>query len=403
MSAQNTISKVSFLGVLIAFLMIFYVSPAPASSYSCGTPSNGHCYGQVQWNDQAEIYATSTTLWPVNLYCNSCNGFVDDETWLVDYNTPKCSSNEFTGCWVEVGIIREAGHKNSEFFWADVRPGHGFSFHYFGSTKGVVNDIQFLIVKDTRTSSTSNTYLVMVSDANFNSVVLHAGKSTHNSMVADTQTIGQEFCCTHGLSADPELFWHTQVSHSSNQFEIGGALVNRVSNGNVSSSNPPFGAWFATPANLPGGAFETVCCDSTAKPLARKLRPSRDFDLRKVSALYAESHNAGGTPALAPPSRDARLVRAQIERYFANQSSIGRASFKSLHVQSLEFLTAGAVSEKLDSLDIGLTGAAPVLLATLSGQFAVSAPKRGKTAIYSKAQVIFDGRSGNLLTIQFIT
>ena len=332
MKIANLVLQAAAAEIVSALLTMLNPSSAVAATYSCGTPDANHCYGQVEWIDRTEIFGVSTTLSPVNLYCNSCDGFVDDEMWLADINTPKCQTNKFEACWVEVGFERLQGRKNTDFFWADVRPGHGFSEHWLGAINGVTDDLQLLVVKDTSQSATSTTFLVVVADASLNAVVLHSGKSTKNTMVATSQTIGQELYGSHGSAADPEIFQHIQASHSANQLAVAGALIDRSNGGSVTDDSPPLGAWLVTPATLPSGAiqpgaFVTACCDQASPtPFSATIPVRRTMELRQIRPLLSQYHPSTGIEALQAPSREERLARVQVEQFLASQTSLGRVT-----------------------------------------------------------------------------
>ncbi|WP_375398027.1 hypothetical protein [uncultured Sphingomonas sp.] len=395
--------KISVAMATFLILVIVGLSPsgAHASSYSCGTSGGGvHCYGQVRWTDASEIFAASTVVWPLKLQCNGCDGFVDDEMWLADMNSPKCRTNQFGACWVEVGFIRGTGRKNTDFFWADVRPGHGFSFHWLGAINGVTDDLQFLIVKDTSQGANSTSFYVVVAQANLNAVVLHSGKSTKNSMIATTQTIGQELAGSKGSAADAELFRLSQVSLSSNQFAAPGALVNRSTSGVVSNDNPPLGGWLFFPANVSGGGFVTACCEKQIPVPSPNNGPApRPLSLERVKSLAERGPDAAGTAALQGPFTSAERSRSQIAAFLASQTMLGRIDVRGARLGRVELLSARAASDRLDALDLGLPGATPVLLAEVAGRFAMSGPRGTRIATFSKAELVFDARTGNLVTL----
>ena len=392
--------KIFIAAILGGFLPSIVGSNATASPYSCGTPEKSHCYGSASWNDSDEIFATSTVVWPVTMHCNNCDGFVNVETWLLDYSSPKCRANKFTACWIEVGFIRQHGRKNTDLFWADARPGHGFSEHWLGATTGVTSDIQFVIAKDTSAGASSTTYFIAVDEANLSAVALHAGRSTANTMRAMTQMIGQELAGSHGSSADVELFRQTQVSHRTDQFAVPGALTSRSTNGFVKNDNPPLAGWLFQPANLPGGGFVTACCDATfPTPLSATKSTARPVPLNRVRALLAQSQPSSGTAAIQGPLKGVRAAKRTIADFVKAQSALGRVSLQAPTVRRVDFLDARRASDRAGGIDLGVPGASPVILATLAGRFAVAGPQDAKTVLYTTAVLVFDARSGNLLML----
>jgi hypothetical protein len=127
----------------------------PALSYNCvSNPStgSGHCYGSEEWGGadgaDSRITLDSSLSGAIggNLFTQ---GFVNTEMWLTtsDYNY-----------WVEVGVKSEPADNgtNQPFvFWADSRPGGGYSEHwgnYLNSTDYAYGNV---LVRITR-SGTSN-------------------------------------------------------------------------------------------------------------------------------------------------------------------------------------------------------------------------------------------------------
>jgi len=113
-------------------------------AYSC---SNPHCYGIVQWGGPGfgKVDGSSTTEDVTYIQCGSCDGFVNNETWLADTTTNNCvdpdnPQNTHDACWVEAGYTTYGTnnhHKSPSctkapancYFWADNRPGGGYTEH----------------------------------------------------------------------------------------------------------------------------------------------------------------------------------------------------------------------------------------------------------------------------------
>jgi hypothetical protein len=249
------------LVISVCFLLMC-ATPTNAQTYSCGNPSSGHCYGEAIWQEKPEYFGAYTDILQVPMGCPSgCGGFVDDEIWLVDSQTPGCVNNPFKLCWVEAGYFFTEGSNNKQFFWADGRPTNTstFNLHVLGPTDpdGVTD--HFMIIKDGRNGP--GIFGVWVYNDSLST--LYNGTSTSNPMNGNSIRIGQELGGTTGASAGNANFtrniWAVQVLGPEYVF-----WYNRQTDkGNVFSQNPPFGSWTIDPALPPppeGGQFTTRCC-----------------------------------------------------------------------------------------------------------------------------------------------
>jgi hypothetical protein len=248
------------------YLLTLFVLSGTMSlkAYSCGNPSSGHCYGTASWQQTPEYFGAYVDIAQVSLSCPSgCGGFVDDEIWLIDTNTPNCVSNGFGVCWVEAGSIAQDG-SNPVFFWADARPTtqSTFNLHLLGPTDAPGTIDHFMIVKDGRVSP--QTFLVFIYTDSFST--LYNGKSAVSSgapMKGNRIDIGQELAGSSGASAGSDNFsrniWAVQALDAAYIF-----WYNRqTTKGSVGSANPPTASWTIDPANPPppeGGQFTTSCC-----------------------------------------------------------------------------------------------------------------------------------------------
>src|SRR5262245_38494533 len=99
--------------VRLALLLVLLLCRSDiAAGCSCGNSSSGHCYATATSQSQPKYFGAYTDIAEANLSCASgCNGFVDDEIWLVDDNSPGCQSNGFGMCWVEAGYIATEGRR----------------------------------------------------------------------------------------------------------------------------------------------------------------------------------------------------------------------------------------------------------------------------------------------------
>jgi len=249
----------------LALLLLFCLE-GHAVTYSCGTPSSGHCYGVNAWQKGGggEYFGAYADIVQDRLSCPSgCGGFVDDELWLVDDNSSGCVANPFKMCWVETGTIAIDG-SNAVYFWADARPisTSTFNLHLLGAPDPAGVTDHFMIIKDGRVSP--QTFLVFVYNDSLST--LYNGVSAVPSgapMRGDRIIIGQELAGTKDASADVVNFtrniWAVQALGPEYVF-----WYNRqTAKGGVTSANPPFAQWTIDPASPPppeGGQFTTHCC-----------------------------------------------------------------------------------------------------------------------------------------------
>jgi hypothetical protein len=250
------------LRLVLFVLMVFaFTRISHAVNYSCGNPQSGHCYGTASWQEQTQYFGAYSDILQVPFSCPSgCGGFENNETWLVDDNTPACQSNGFGACWVEAGYHVDDGG-TPIFFWADSRPmtSSTYNNHFLGPTDPVGTTDHFMIIKDGR----GGPGIVQVWIYNDSLSTLYNGTSTSNPMSAERVIIGQELAGTNGASAGTANFtrniWAVQVLGPEYVF-----WYNRQADeGNVINQSPPFGSWTIDPATPPppeGGQFTTHCC-----------------------------------------------------------------------------------------------------------------------------------------------
>ena len=189
-----------------------------------------------------------------------CNGFIDDEIWLVDDNTAACRSNGFGMCWVEAGSIATE-NSSTVFFWADARPltSSVFNLHLLGGTDPAGTTDHYMIIKDAR--GPAGIFQLWIYNDSLST--LYNGTSTSNPMSGNRIMIGQELAGTNGASAGNASFtrniWAVQTLGPEYVFWYNRQTTNVTPN----SQNPPFGSWTVNPSSPPppeGGQFTTHCC-----------------------------------------------------------------------------------------------------------------------------------------------
>jgi hypothetical protein len=249
------------LGLLI---MLVFSGTSSAQTYTCGTPSEAHCYGTTNWQVEPEYFGAYTDITQSTLTCPSgCGGFVDDEMWMVDNRSSGCVANPFSMCWVEAGYIALDGGNSPVFFWADARPINQstFNLHLLGRQDPVGTTDHFMIIKDGRVSP--QTFLVFIYNDTLST--LYNGVSaipTGNPMQANRVDIGQELAGTRDASADRAEFtrniWAVQALGPEYVFWYRA----QTTRGGLRNDRPPFADWTSDPASPPpeGGRFVTNCC-----------------------------------------------------------------------------------------------------------------------------------------------
>jgi hypothetical protein len=126
-----------------------------------------------------------------------CGGFLTNEIWLADTNTPACVSGQYSACWVETGFQATDGSGNPFYFWSDVRPSHPNDFHtHFYSQADVADFAHVMIIEDSRGIYGAGIYQVWM----YNDSVLFNGISTSNDMVANVIQVGSELAGGNGAS-----------------------------------------------------------------------------------------------------------------------------------------------------------------------------------------------------------
>lgn len=268
----------------LCFVMLFALAGrVDAQTYSCGDYNTGHCYGVVGWAEQPQYFGVWSDILDATSFClHGCGGFVNNEVWLADTQSPACASNYFGMCWVEVGYKSPelcdprpfcgwfGGQETTQvFFWADARPVAYLDFHehIFGPTDCAsypsacdVFTYSFVIIQDGRGDPG------LFQAYAFGNGKVYNGTSTSNFMTANTIYIGQELAGTQDAYAATTDFttnlWANKVLgpdfvfHGNPQTDTGSFFQ---------SDDPPFAGWNSTPVFSPflGGDFITyiaACC-----------------------------------------------------------------------------------------------------------------------------------------------
>jgi hypothetical protein len=185
-------------------VLLFTVETAHA--YSCGDPSSGHCYCVTLWQEQPEYFGAYADILRTYMACpvefpsppvgflppgeEPCNGFVNNEIWLVDTRTAECVANPFKSCWVEAGYLVVESLNVPFFFWADARPRNTstFNLHILGPADQVGVIDHFMIIKDGR--GEAGIFQVWIYNTSLSTV--YHGTSTSNAMSGNRIIIGQE-------------------------------------------------------------------------------------------------------------------------------------------------------------------------------------------------------------------
>jgi hypothetical protein len=260
----KTVRAAGSFAVVALFLFLNVLStPAIAGNYSCGDPNKNHCYGFVQWQEEPQYYGVYMDLLQVAMNCpQGCDGFINNEMWLADYNSRACVANQFSQCWVEAGFHASDGGGNPIYFWADARPLSSNTYNnHFLSQADLADFEHFMIIKDSRNGA-QGVYQVWI--YNDSHSVLFNGTSTNNNMSANAINMGSELAGTNGASAGLAQFtrniWAVKPLGPEYVF-----WYNRETDkGVVTSNSPPSASWLIDPSLPPppeGGMFTTSCCN----------------------------------------------------------------------------------------------------------------------------------------------
>lgn len=240
----------------------------PLTGY-CSNPKP-HCYAERYW--AGNTGGANTLINPYGaLRCYGCTGFIDDEMWLSDYNSPQCKSTLFGACWVEAGISTWPANETKNChqgvdstcgFWADNRDnGGGYNEHAlynFGADGVDLTPYLFYITISNATccSSSGSKWYVNTNVYKNGSWVAGPGGTSSSIMAwnASQITIGSELADSGG-SADTIYLQDNQWMSGS------GNWIYQTTNGtNDSNGPPPNGTWYTNPCNCQGntgGSFKT--------------------------------------------------------------------------------------------------------------------------------------------------
>jgi hypothetical protein len=247
--------------VALLFLLAVWGPPTAASNYKCGNPNSGHCYGQTAWQEQPQYFGSYVDLLQVAMNCPAgCGGFINNEMWLADTQSPACVANQFNACWVEAGFHATDGGGNPIYFWADSRPlsSSTYNNHYLNQAD-LVDLEHFMIIKDARNGAQGVFQVWIYNDSHS---VFFNGTSTSNNMSANTIHIGSELAGTNGASAGQAQFQRNIWAVKALGPEFVFWYNRQIDEGSVRSDSPPTALWLINPSLPPpeGGLFTTTCC-----------------------------------------------------------------------------------------------------------------------------------------------
>ena len=278
------------MGVKLALGLCVLLLSARQSiaQYQCGDPTDGgHCYGTAFWRERLNYAGASTTISQVPMGCPSgCDGFINNEMWLVDYDTTACKDSLHGACWVEVGYQFLQNGDSKVFFWADNRPPTqgvylgGAILGPVGENDPIGSNASYTIIRDDRDGVPPGTYQVYI--LNDFGTTRYGATSVGDPFSPDTIIIGTELAGV-PANASVEAFDGNRfrsASFRNNIWAHFGLICCSGSNsgwtlqrdkGSTQSSNistnPPFSHWEVAPGILPndlGGIFVTRCCAGSA-------------------------------------------------------------------------------------------------------------------------------------------
>jgi hypothetical protein len=105
-----------------------------------------------------------------------------------------------------------------------------------------------------------------------------------------------------------------------------------------------------------------------------------------------------GLPALKPQANGVVLNVAEVKKFLANHNlprNLGSAA--EIQVLSVEKLKVGEAKQRVGIDTTGFKGDEPVGLALLGGTLVFGGPPPDEPATYTRAYVVFDAVTGNLL------
>ncbi|MHB8600444.1 MAG: hypothetical protein ACYDER_27005 [Ktedonobacteraceae bacterium] len=234
----------SFLITVLALPLIFQgITSPPANAealYSCGSrTSTNHCYAVQNWS--GGVNGSRTHIFTNQLFPGDC--FVTDEMWL-GYQ----SGN--TNYWVEAGeVANDAIGQGSELlFWADQRPGGGYTNHFgqylSNSDFGKYSDIDIHRIS-------SNQFSVSITGLPVASL---SDTSKSNSMNPNLIGMGLEMCGSTGAIAPKNGYAYNQWESLSNAWSY------QNNNGYPGiQTYPAYGHWTVDPQHSSTGGQWTTC------------------------------------------------------------------------------------------------------------------------------------------------
>lgn len=245
-SATRQVTYVVLLSVLTLPLILGACGGQPApQGYKCGTPSSGHCYGEVFLSlpdSTLDGYHGYTTNIYTTEYITPGDGFITNEFWLTSID---CS------CWIEVGYKSESV-TGLRYFWAQRRASDGlFIRHDLGPVPAA--DLGHYGIYDIHETANGTFSISIVNQAtNIQDSTSYPIWTQHHW---GEVTLGQELQGSTGASAGLVLFlynsWYDGAGHKHYETHSGA----------LKADKPPYADWLQTPTSTPnGGSFYTECC-----------------------------------------------------------------------------------------------------------------------------------------------
>lgn len=222
------------------------------ANYSCGTPSNGHCYAIYIW--QGAMNGAEVNIGVPFLQSYHTDGFSNWEYWVGQYGNSKCSG-EGNDCWVEAGMSDEVGGSSGTYFWADSRPNGGYNVHYPWQIGPDDENVTFQIYRVNSTTWNVNAHVNACGYPN-SCTPDWGGQSTANSFSPTVINIGMELAGTYG---QPRI----ASDWTNNYWRCGSSWCPQNGYGNSGSgpkvTGPMTGYWNVPPSKTSTGDWFAYC------------------------------------------------------------------------------------------------------------------------------------------------
>jgi hypothetical protein len=127
----------------------------------------------------------------------------------------------------------------------------------------------------------------------------------------------------------------------------------------------------------------------------RGHRPENAVEMKMPRGTPKRPQGIQGLTVKAGPEPFTKEDVAQFVQTHRLAKSVGDIS--QLHVDTLEFITARAVTERLEGVSTGLPDNQRVAFATIRGPIYFTGPPPSKPVAFDTAYALFDAATGNLL------